>query len=484
MRRWGLVVVMLALAGCNALRDAFSAHPQVAGTAAGQTLTVTRLADLAGRAKKVPLRPEALTGLTTIYLDYAVFAVELARGRNMADSTLVLQANWPNVAQVRWEHYHDQLVTARSSLTGGQTDSAFRAGDVRLFRHILISVSPGSAPKVEQDKKQRAEGVLRQATQHGANFVQLARRYSEDPGSKSRGGYLGTVGRGRFVPAFDSVAWQLAPGGLSGVVRSPFGFHIIRRPPLAEVRDSFRVDLESSRANRLDSLYFDSLTKARQLKLEAGAPARVRQAVPQIVTARDDEHTLATFRGGAFRVKDLARWLLALDPNDVRGIATASDDQLTQFVRLLAQRDMLLEQIDSADVQLTADDWRHVRAEHDSGVGRLEGLLRLSPALLKDSAATPEARVRLAMAHMEGYLDAAVTQATAPFLPVPPFLAAALRRGEPWSLNDAGIARAVERAQAIRAADTTARQAPGTGLKRAPGPPPIAGDSAAKRTPS
>src|SRR5438874_1739962 len=151
---------------------------------------------------------------------------------------------------------------------------------------------------------------------------------------------------------------------------------------------------------------------------------------------------------------------------------------------LVPHADRRLEQIDSAGVRLTADDWRHVRAEHDSGVGRLEGLLRLSPQLLKDSAATLDARVRLAMAHMEGYLDAAVTQATAPFLPVPPFLAAALRRGEPWSLNDAGIARAVERAQAIRAADTTARQTPGTGLKRAPGPPPIGGDSAAKRTPS
>src|SRR3989442_14557264 len=115
MRRWGLVAVVLASAGCNALRDAFSAHPQVAGTADGQTLTVTRLADLAGRDKKVPLRPEALTGLTTIYLDYAVFDVELARVRNMADSTLVLQANLPKVAQVRWEHYHDLLVRVRSS---------------------------------------------------------------------------------------------------------------------------------------------------------------------------------------------------------------------------------------------------------------------------------------------------------------------------------------------------------------------------------
>ncbi len=485
MRRLSLLTIVLPLAGCGALRDAFSAHTEVVGTAAGQTLAVERLASLVGRAPRIPVRPDVLTGVANVYLDYAVLATALGRGRDLHDSSLALAAEWPLVVQLKWEHYHQRLLAARGRLTAAGADSAYRVGTVRLFQHILIRVPPSAVPMVEEQQKKKAEGVLQQvAARGGAGFGQLARRYSEDPGSKARDGYLPATPRGQFVPAFDSAAWALAPGGLSGVVRSPFGFHIIRRPPLAEVRDSFRVDLESSRANRLDSLYFDSLTKARQLKVEAGAPARVRQAVPQIVTARDDEHTLATFRGGAFRVRDLARWLLALDPNDVRGIATASDDQLTQFVRLLAQRDMLLEQIDSAGVVLTADDWGHVRAEHDSGVGRLEGLLHLSPQLLKDSAATPDARVRLAMAHMEGYLDAAVTQGSAQFLPVPPFLAAALRRGETWSLNDAGIARAVERAQAIRAADTTARQAPGTGLKRAPGPPPIAGDSAAKRTPS
>src|SRR6266699_2869394 len=103
---------------------------------AGQPLTVARLAELAGRAKKVPLRPEAVSGLTTVYLDYAVFAVALARGRNMDDSALVLEANWPNVAQLRWEHYHDHLVAARAKLTADQTDSAYHAGDVRLFQHI------------------------------------------------------------------------------------------------------------------------------------------------------------------------------------------------------------------------------------------------------------------------------------------------------------------------------------------------------------
>src|SRR5947199_1958672 len=444
MRRLGLVVALLTLAGCGALRDAFSAHPAVAGTAAGQTLTVARLAELAGRAKKVPLRTEAVTGLTTVYLDYAVFAVELARGRNMDDSALVLEANWPNVAQLRWEHYHDQLVAARAKLTPAQTDSAYHAGDVRLFQHILVSVPPSAASKVEQDKKQQAEGLLRQVqAQRGANFSQLAKRYSEDPGSKSRGGYLGAVGRGRFVPAFDTVAWRLAPGAMSGLVRSPFGVHIIRRPPLEEVRDSFRTELETALAVHFDSVYIDSVASRSDRRVRGGAAALVRQAIQDVAPAVDDGRQLASYRGGAFRVRDLARWLYALDPRDLN-IAMASDAQLTEFVRQLAQRELLLREVESLGVPLAVADWRGLKTQHDSVLALLENQFAVSPRLLKDSAATESARSDIAMPHLNDYLAPVLTAAKAHVWPVPPFLAMALRPGQGWTVSSAGLAQALE----------------------------------------
>src|SRR5438094_6843383 len=196
---------------------------------------------------------------------------------------------------------------------------------------------------VEEQQKKKAEGVWRQvAARGGAGFGQLARRYSEDTGSKVRDGYLPATPRGQFVPAFDSAAWALAPGGLSGVIRSPFGFHIIRRPPLSEVRDSFQADLENGRTVHFDSLYIDSLAILRDVQVKAGAPALVRQAVPEIVAARTDRRTLATYRGGALRISDLARWLMALNPEDVRGITRASDRDLQQFVKRLAEQDILL----------------------------------------------------------------------------------------------------------------------------------------------
>src|SRR5205809_3395779 len=81
MVRLGLIVMVLVSTGCSALGDAFSGDPQVAGMAAGQTLTVDRLANMVGRAQRIPVRPDVVTGVANVYLDYAVFATELGRGR-------------------------------------------------------------------------------------------------------------------------------------------------------------------------------------------------------------------------------------------------------------------------------------------------------------------------------------------------------------------------------------------------------------------
>lgn len=481
MRGLGVVFAMLTLAGCRPLRDAFTAHPEVAGTAAGQMLTVERLAELAGAATNVPLRPQVLTALTTVYLDYAVFALALARGRDMDDSAFVLGANWPGVTQSRWDRFHERLVAARATLTRDQTDSAYRAGEIRLFQHILISLPASAAADVERQKRQQAQGVLRQVeTRRGANFAEVAGRYSEDPGSKSRGGYLAAGGRGQFVPAFDTVAWHLPPGAMTGLVRSPFGFHIIRRPPLEEVRDTFRAGLVNTLRDRFDSLYVDSLVKQRRLKVASGAPALVRQAVQRLVPALDDRRTLATYRGGALHVADLARWLFALDPREVNGLTLATDSQLQDFIRRLGQRSLLLGEIDSAGVELTADDWREIKTAHDSTLAILRHRLALSPALLADSAATDQERAALAMGHVNDYLRRALRQETG-FLPVPPFLALALRPGQAWAINEAGIARALERAQQIRARADSAAPPGGTGLRRAPGPAPVPPSDTAKR---
>lgn len=70
---------------------------------------------------------------------------------------------------------------------------------------------------------------LQEKAASGADFEELARKHSDDPGSASSGGSLGKFGRGQMVKEFADAAFSLPIGGISEVVESPFGFHVIQR---------------------------------------------------------------------------------------------------------------------------------------------------------------------------------------------------------------------------------------------------------------
>ena len=91
--------------------------------------------------------------------------------------------------------------------------------------HILIKVSP------EESAKVRAESLidsLYNLLMNGADFEELAKNYSQDPGTAKRGGLLGWASRGDYVPEFEEVAFSLNEGEISKPLISRFGYHIIR----------------------------------------------------------------------------------------------------------------------------------------------------------------------------------------------------------------------------------------------------------------
>jgi peptidyl-prolyl cis-trans isomerase D len=94
-------------------------------------------------------------------------------------------------------------------------------------RHILIKVDAGADPKVDAAAKQKAEDLLKQI-KGGADFAALAKVNSDDPGSKEQGGELGMIQRGVTVPPFEKAAFGLEPGQISDVIKTQFGYHIIK----------------------------------------------------------------------------------------------------------------------------------------------------------------------------------------------------------------------------------------------------------------
>lgn len=472
MRRSSLVLLagLLLLVGCGAVRDAFSPRAETVARANDQTLSVERVAGWVGNSKQVPLEPLALNRLSHVWVDYALFAQALAAGKDLRDSATMAAAMWPVVSQLRWERFHDKLLVS-GDMTPPQVDSAYAAGQFRMFQHILIQLPPNSSSDVDAQKRRRAEQLLPQARSGGARFAQLAARYSDDPGSKVHGGSLGVSTRGQFVPAFEDAAWELKPGEVSPVVKSPFGYHIIRRPPLAEVRDTFRVRVQDQVALHADSIYLDSLSIKRHIEPVDRAPAYVRAAVQDLDASRSSNRVLVDYRGGSLRVRNFVRWLSAMDPQVMQALPQATDDQIKQFLKAIAQRDLVIQQAESANVTLTAEDWQQVRAGHDSALVMLGSILNLSPQALHDSVATPEERRNEAMIRVNDYVER-VLQGRARYFPVPPALAETLRNQARWSVDEAGVRRAVERAQQIRASTDSSRTNEPR-MTPAPGPAPI-----------
>jgi len=94
-------------------------------------------------------------------------------------------------------------------------------------RHILITVPRGADAKTEAAAKAKAEDVLKQV-KAGGNFADLAKKYSDDPGSKDKGGELPLYPTSQLDPAYSKAAMALNPGQTSDLVRSQFGYHIIQ----------------------------------------------------------------------------------------------------------------------------------------------------------------------------------------------------------------------------------------------------------------
>lgn len=94
-------------------------------------------------------------------------------------------------------------------------------------RHILLRVPPDASEEQTAEIRARAEAALARV-QGGEDFAAVASELSEDPGSKAQGGDLGFFARGQMVPAFEAEAFGLEPGQTSGIVKTDFGFHVIR----------------------------------------------------------------------------------------------------------------------------------------------------------------------------------------------------------------------------------------------------------------
>jgi peptidyl-prolyl cis-trans isomerase D len=203
-------------------------------------------------------------------------------------------------------------------------------------RHILVKVAADASPETKAAARKKAEELL-DKVKAGGDFAALAKKNSDDPGSAAQGGDLGSFPRGRMAPAFEAAAFALEPGGVSDVVETPFGFHIIKveehrqagPKPLEAVRETIAQTLKTERALAL------ARAQANEDRRKIVRGTSFAEAVGGRPLAETPPFAAGALVPGIGPVKEFSEAALALGEGEVSDLIETADTiyLLTPFAR-------------------------------------------------------------------------------------------------------------------------------------------------------
>ncbi len=149
-----------------------------------------------------------------------------------------------------------QITDAQLQAFYGEHPEAFSQPESMRASHILIGVDAGAGTEEQEKAKRKAEEILDQV-KSGADFAELAKSESTCP-SAPQGGDLGEFKRGQMVAPFEQAAFGLEPGGVSELVETQFGYHIIKATgknvaevvPFEDVKDRIEKQLKAQQVQQ------------------------------------------------------------------------------------------------------------------------------------------------------------------------------------------------------------------------------------------
>jgi hypothetical protein len=447
--RLAAIAALVSVTACEGLKEAMTAHVDVVARAEKQELSVQRLADMMS-GSQVPLSKPVAEQVAYVWVSYQLLAKAAAEGDSLIDPVLIDKVMWPVYSQSKIQKWME-IVLQRLAVDTSNLEAAYNEGSRLLSaRHILFAVPQGQAQTGSDSVMRRAEAVRRQVNDR--NFAALARQHSGDPNNKDSGGDLGVFPPQQMVPEFSRAVAALKPGEVGPLLRTNYGYHIIRRNTFAEARQQFAPLLARTLQATAQSTFVAGVESAGKGEVKPNAPKVVKEVAADLEGHKGDRTAIATSVLGNFTAGDVARWVSGTpQPQQLRDrIQSAPDSVLPGFVKQLVLQELLLKQADSAGIKLDTAETSSVRNAFKSLVRNAWAGLRISPELLADSAKTEADRERLAAARVDAYMGRLLLQQEG-YIDIPAPLAEALREKYDGSVKPAGIARALEMAQKTRA---------------------------------
>lgn len=390
MKAWRLLIPIMALALGSCERSGTASAGGTVARAAGVQLTVETAAEILAPHAQLPNQPEVVEALANLWVDYFLLARAAAQ-----DTTLQNVNVGPLIdRQIDQElviRLRDQVIQVDTAISDVELQELYETqvpgGQVRA-RHILLQF-PQGATQVQRDSVKALAESLRARILAGEDFAEVARTYSQDPGSGPAGGDLGTFGRGEMAPPFENAVFALKVGEVSEVVETSFGLHLIRVdekviPPLDDMRDQFRLQVQDRRVQVAESTYVADLVEAAGIEVQEESYEAVKQIAsdPDVeLTRRASERPLARYEGGVFTLGQFQEWLQTSAADVAEQVHSAPEEQIEILLQNLTRSELLVNQARKEGIEVS--DSRQdslVAAVRDGvrGVAREMGFLGLT----------------------------------------------------------------------------------------------------------
>jgi peptidyl-prolyl cis-trans isomerase D len=453
--RYSLVALTVGLGAC----DSMGAHASVVAKAGSHELSVDRLGNLIGQSA-APVRKDVARSIAEVWVDYQLLGEAAARGDTLGDLKLVDETMAPVIQRARIEALYGDISKAwkDQKVDEAGLEARFNNGEFLAAKHILIAIAQGSPPDTVSKFQALAMSVRKDI--NAANFGAMAAKFSKDPGSASKGGDLGVFPKGIMVPEFERGVTGLKPGEISGPVRTAYGYHIIRRSTYDEVKAQVVKAAGDKQMAVAESTYLAGLETAAKVELKSDAAITIKSVAIDLDAHMSDNTVIAAMGGGDYTAASLAKLLRTIPQKNqlLTQLQSAPDSVIvTQFIKPVLRTELLTREADKKGIKADTALMTNVHRTFFNMIKGAWNGLGVAPSML-DSAgkATEDQKIKAAGDRVEAYMDKLIKQEMN-FVEVPPPLEAALRMKYKSSIDRAGIDRAIEKAQKVRAAADSAK---------------------------